>query len=65
MSIKSKIKYRQFKLRSEGVLDEMQNLINLVSQKGNKSEECQHMALQLALNNFEQTVNGTTDKDFE
>lgn len=72
MSIKAKIKAnieakilsKQFHDKAAILLDDLQTLIRTVPQKGDTSEYCQHVSLQLAFNNFEQTINGTDSADF-
>ena len=56
---------RQFRRKAEALLDQLEDLIKAsVPQKGDKSEDCQHITLLQALQGLSSTVNGTTPEDF-
>ena len=54
---------KDFKEKAELLIDEFQQLVEELPQKGDTSNECQRLTLQLRLNQLESAVNGTEDSD--
>lgn len=54
----------QFQEKADQLLNQFQELISIVPYKGDKSEDCQRINLQKALNSLDAAVNGTSYKDF-
>lgn len=57
------MKLNYFQSTAEYFIEELQNLINKLPIKGNTADECQRITLQIALNNLNAAVNGTTQAD--
>ena len=54
-----------FKDSAEKLIDDFENLIHQMPQKGNKSCDCQRTFLQQRLNELSYAVNGTEQVDLE
>lgn len=54
---------QQLKSSIGDLIDELENLINKMPQKGLKSNSCQRTALKNSLNTFSQCVNGIEESD--
>ena len=62
--IKAMSEHQDFVRKSEDLVERLRKQINRVPQKGNKTEDCQHLTLLNALNNLSHAINGTTPNDF-
>ena len=54
----------EFKEKAENLISQMEDLLSEMPSKGLKSDECQKLCLQQALNEFSYAVNGVRDIDF-
>ena len=54
----------KFKEQAEDLLSQLEDIVHQMPQKGNTSEECQRVTLQIAINDVYYAVAGTTEKDF-
>ena len=54
---------KEFKEKADLIIDEFQQLIEELPQKGDKSADCQRVCLQIHLGELESAVNGTTASD--
>ena len=56
---------QEFKEKAELLVDEFQQLIEELPQKGDTTNECQRLTLQLRLNQLESAVTGTEEADMK
>lgn len=54
----------EFKEKAEDLVEQLENLIQEMPQKGNTSEECQRITLQIAINEVSYAISGTEESDF-
>jgi len=59
------MKIDKFKEDAEKLIDQLEDLIQQLPQKGDTSDTCQRVTLQQALNEFSYTVNGTEQEDLD
>lgn len=59
------MKLQEFKEKAEDLLGQLETLIHKLPQKGNTSDECQRVTLQIAINEVQYAINGTTEADLK
>ena len=54
---------KEFKSKAEDLLGQLENLVQTMPQKGNKSTDCQRVYLQQQINEVYYAINGTEQSD--